>query len=92
MKLELKHLSGYLPYELEGLFTIYETKHIMTSLSLIYINRELEYRHFKPILRPLSDLTKEIEVNGENIVAISKLSTYSNDQTSGGEHGLEKYL
>ena len=73
MKLELKHLSPYLPYKLEGIFTIYDSIHTVTSLSLIYINRELEYRHFKPILRPLSDLENEIEVNGEKLVPIEWL-------------------
>lgn len=61
MKLELKHIAPYLPYELKGVFTIYNTEQTVRSLSVIYINRELEYRHFKPILRPLSDLTKKIE-------------------------------
>lgn len=60
MKLELKHIAPYLPYELKGVFTIYNTEQTVRSLGIIYINRELEYRHFKPILRPLSDLTKEI--------------------------------
>lgn len=65
IKLELKHLSAYLPYKLEGVFTVYDSIHTVTSLSLIYVNRELEYRHFKPILRPLSDLTrKELEQEG----------------------------
>ena len=35
-----------------------------------------EFKDIKPILRPLSDLTKEIEVNGEKFVPIVKLSPY----------------
>ena len=34
--------------------------------------------HFKPILRPLSDLTKEIEHNGEKFVPILELARLSN--------------
>lgn len=33
---------------------------------------------FVPILRPLSDLTKEIEVNGEKFIPIEKISPVSN--------------
>ena len=76
MKLELKHLAGYLPYELKGIFTIYNTEQTVRSLSVIYINRELEYRHFKPILRPLSDLTKEIEVNGDIFIPLDIISSH----------------
>lgn len=78
MKLELKHLAGYLPYGLKCLYT--HTKEV-GQISNIYTIGEgydnediklsinfLEGGHiwmYKPILRPLSDLTKEIEVNGE---------------------------
>jgi hypothetical protein len=77
MKLELKHLAPYLPYGLKiHLFGTYE-KDICT-LSGIDENFELqlkecgewyiEHDSMKPILRPLSGLTKEIEVNGEKFV------------------------
>ena len=33
-----------------------------------------------PILRPLSDLTKEIEVNGERFVPIEKIAIYGNNK------------
>jgi len=87
MKLELKHLAGYLPY---GLKVIFESKGgrilevtglRMAGVSeqtskLIYFNsisETLNIEYFKPILRPLSDLTKKIEVNGEKFVPILEL-------------------
>ena len=54
MKLELKHLAGYLPYELKGFNQ--NKKIVYFTLS---DGRYLLDRNFKPVLRPLSDLTKE---------------------------------
>ena len=79
MKLELKHLAGYLPYGLKAEFADYddiEDIEILTILSLeigseedFIVNQYSSFFfQFKPILRPLSDLTKEIEVNGEKFV------------------------
>jgi hypothetical protein len=67
MKLELKHLAPYLPYELKYKFnnTIYYYQHCST--------REFDYENSRPILRPLSDLQKEIEVNGEKFVPQKKM-------------------
>lgn len=67
MKLELKHLAAYLPYELK---MYYETllgvkRHWILRCGTI--SEAIVYQN-KPILRPLSDLTKEIEVNGEKFV------------------------
>jgi len=56
MKLELKHLAGYLPYELkiqrfDGIiFNVTDSIYNLPNALLI---------NFKPILRPLSDLTKD---------------------------------
>lgn len=58
MKLELKHLAPYLPY---GLILIQED--LKTKVTLIGGMLEGNIGTFKPILRPLSDLTKEIQVN-----------------------------
>jgi hypothetical protein len=76
MKLELKHLAPYLPYGLKGyctddmqgeeVFLGIEIKKRQILLITDKLPMDLEY--FKPILRPLSDLTKEIEVNGEKFV------------------------
>jgi hypothetical protein len=78
MKLELKHLAGYLPYGLNCVKGIVRTKITAVSLDskFLFVNRYLGSREkdmisiedIKPILRPLSDLTKEIDVNGDKFV------------------------
>lgn len=83
MKLNLKHLAAYLPYNLQMIFE--KSRRIITmqacfdngSLHIIDCNEGNEYMlskwKFKPILRSLSDLTKEINHNGETFVPIEKL-------------------
>jgi hypothetical protein len=46
---------------------------------------------FKPILRPLSDLTKEIEVNGERFVPIIKIVDPDNDHNDWIKMKVEIY-
>ena len=79
MKLELKHLAPYLPYGLK-------TKYFLSDAIVLNEGQPEELRDklltednikfvrnfCKPILRPLSDLTKEIEVNGEKFKADNK--------------------
>ena len=78
MKLELKHLAPYLPYGLKGVNrngTIF-LLHTNTSSGGKLEKREISIflsEEFKPILSPLSDLTKEIEVNGEKFVPLNKI-------------------
>lgn len=67
--LTIKHLAPYLPYELKG---NYEVSEVVPSAKFELRNKELRtdnidffLNYAKPILRPLSCLTKEIEVNGE---------------------------
>lgn len=82
-KLEPKHLAPYLPYGLkmkadEGTM-IYEAKGINISEQFWILIKDrngfdCQISNIKPILRPLSDLTKEIEHNGEKFVPINKLS------------------
>lgn len=77
MKLELKHLAPYLPYGLKIQYLLNET------LELVGFNKNTIFHtrgffvelpcNLKPILRPLSDLTKEIEHNGERFVPVEKL-------------------
>ena len=70
MKLELKHLVGYLPYRLKIKTTSTNYKETYTLISLDvfgfgFKEGELFLRRCKPILRPLSDLTrKELEDAG----------------------------
>jgi hypothetical protein len=76
MKLELKHLAPYLPYKLKAKFMHPFVKHQKigiinnaynldddVKLSIDYSDDEHIWM-YKPILRPLSDLNKEIKVNG----------------------------
>jgi len=51
MKLELKHLAPYLPHKLSGIFR--GRKESLKSCTTVFINREILYGDFKPILIPL---------------------------------------
>lgn len=59
MKLELKHLAPYLPYGLKGLKRFKDTD-LINELDVGRLNGWLEPYSYKPILRPLSDLIKEV--------------------------------
>jgi hypothetical protein len=89
MKLKLKHLTPYLPYGF--LYGIYENQKVIIrgmNYNSDYLNIDFEinnhnkvsstcfFNEIKPILRPLSDLTKEIEVNGEKFIPIDKINEY----------------
>lgn len=77
-QLTLKHLAPYLPYELQMIFESTGGR----IITLIGITKQGKYgivitsgqgglwlsQGWKPILRPMSDLTKEIEHNGEKFV------------------------
>ena len=96
MKLELKHLAPYLPYDLKVKYTNkYNHSQIITLVGVMnHITKGKDIQvelcnknliHFfskiegvKPILRPLSDLTKEIEVNGERFVPLVEIIKYLN--------------
>ena len=78
MKLELKHLVSYLPYDLKGIFL-----NSIITLSVNYFSKGTERgydisaflsNNIKPILFPLSSLTKEITINGESFVPKNTLS------------------
>ena len=89
MKLELKHLAGYLPYGLKVINIEmhengFKSKHSIKKLVLIPSNLEIGLKDVdgikeKPILCPLSDLTKEIEVNGDKFVPIDKIAIYGDE-------------
>jgi len=80
MKLELKHLAGYLPY---GLKIQTSSKKYKETYTLLYLDLfgfgfkegELFFKRCKPILHPLSDLTKEIEVNGIKFIPTNVINT-----------------
>ena len=82
MKLEIKHLTSYLPYELKGFCTDdLQGVEIMNGLrkisdsciEVISDKEPMDLIYFKPILFPLSSLTKEITINGETFVPIYKI-------------------
>ncbi len=76
-KLELKHLAPYLPYELEIINTIRDLrltlKGVQTDLDIIHSHGKTPIKFIKLVLRPLSDLTKEIEHNGEKFVPLAEI-------------------
>lgn len=86
MELELKHLAPYLPYGLrvkteDGMFKVIGwVDDIGICLDTMYYGANA-ISTYKPILRPLSDLTKEIEHIGERFVPIKELHCMANDQT-----------
>jgi hypothetical protein len=76
-KLELKHLAPYLPYDLNTQYTLSDVITLSQGQKDEIRNKLLTSQnvHFvlsfcRPILHPLSDLTKEIEHDGEKIKVI----------------------
>ena len=79
MKL-IEKLAPYLPYGLK--FYQIHTSYI-DEFTLVGIYEFLNYKqdYYKPILHPLSNLTKEIEHNGEKFIPYDRLKTIvSNNQ------------
>jgi hypothetical protein len=85
MKLESKHISPYLPYGLKGIVNGWvllvsgiDKPYTLSEVIIKFLNEKSDepIKNFKPILRPLSDLTKEIEVNGEKFVPAGKMITH----------------
>ena len=80
MKMEIKHLAPYLPYDLKVVFEDDEHEHTLVGLvnwsnEIMVLSPFSDYgrsniKNCKPILRPLSDLTKEIEHKGVKIIPI----------------------
>ena len=75
MKLEIKHLAPYLPYVLQIFFTDLANKYPLVvsnnSLSIrggINIKEVIESDYYVPILRPISDLDKEITIGNNTFV------------------------
>ena len=96
MKLELKHFATYLPYKLKCTRMKSDSKFVkdfgikeLIGLSFntnrecftcIFENSELDINQVVPFLHPLSDLTKEIEVNGEKFIPMVELLKLDNTQ------------
>jgi hypothetical protein len=74
-KLTIKELAPYLPYGLKSAcLNVAQyglTKPLIKEIEASNILTLIDYDPtYKPLLRPLSDLTKEIEHNGEKFVPI----------------------
>jgi hypothetical protein len=68
MKLELKHLASYLPYGL-SVVNAYGAPIPLHAHNYFFDGIFIGlHPRAKPILHPLSDFTKEIEVNGKKFV------------------------
>ena len=74
MKLELKHLAPYLPYGLKISNRLYSSQSyfIMEGDNIDGVIRN-NIEGLKPILRPLSDLTTNIVVNGEMFIPSDRI-------------------
>lgn len=84
--LELKYLAPYIDCKLNVKIVDFNRNYKVgkiyeMSLQLLHDKFKGSQNNniFKPILRPLSDLTKEIEVNGEKFVPLKYI--YGNDFT-----------
>lgn len=82
--MKLEHLAPYLPYGLKlyGASDIWVMRSLGIEEVCISNGRHTQtlsyddcFTNYSPILRPLSDLTKEIEHNGEKFVPMKKLKT-----------------
>lgn len=78
MKLETKHIIPYLPYNIHALIdgVVCEIEGIDLHCKDTVIAERVNYKleNVKLVLRPLSDLTKEVEVNQEKFVPFDRLS------------------
>lgn len=83
MELELKHIACYLPYYLEAISPELEIKTVdwktqtygTEKVGLNFLFSEYENTLYKPLLRPLEHLTKEIEHKGKKFVPIEVVSS-----------------
>ena len=90
--IELKHIAPYLPYGLKVTFEGDDLIHEVVGLSIASKGVELisqfgdygraNIKDCRLILRPICDLTKEIEHNGERFIPIMRIfggDTYDHD-------------
>lgn len=78
--LTIKHLAAYLPYGLKIQGQTHGEIQEMTGLNsgVVMINHNTkgwaDFFDIKPILRPLSDIEKQIDHNGEKFVPMERLT------------------
>jgi len=93
MKLGMKHLAPYLPYVLKGKFIL--DIDLVSGLNNEYDLVEpqngnaVELKDFAPILRPLSDLNKEISFNGKKIIPFIEMAKIECGDTDDAEISYE---
>lgn len=83
-KLELRYLAGYLPFGLKSvLYTHLNNGALISNVTLYNVENFIDKTtESKIILRPLSDLTKQIEHNWERFVPMDIIcpkNEYQND-------------
>ena len=86
-KLTIKELAPYLPYELQWVFEGSDDVHEVVGLDItdfgVHIispygdSGRCSIKEGKPLLIPLSQLTEEIEHNGERFVSMEALSEWT---------------
>lgn len=98
MKLTIDHLMPYFAHELHmtrngfvgELIAINKDGRLNVSCSQWWEGVS-DKNHYKPILRPLSDLTKEITHNGETFVPFQKVAIFK-DEYSLKEEALTGFV
>ncbi len=81
MQLEIKHLAPYLPFGVKVRVLREDNEYDIfgltpSQLTLFASNYHFE---FKPILRPISDLNKQVEIEGKLITPIEMVLPYVAD-------------
>ena len=81
-QLTIKELSPYLPYDINIMFNkkwkgtligLLGNKWNLAEIKFEFGNDRMDIEVCYPVLRPLSDLSKEIEINDEKFVPLEKL-------------------
>jgi len=106
MKLELKHIAPYLPYDLEcECPSLTEDREVPKVCDMVgafsdwvaistkdsNVHDEFEYDEFKPLLRPLKDLSTEIEHNGKRFVPCIIIAQGDDDYFTDEDNCLYRY-
>lgn len=99
--MKLEHLAPYLPYNIRMIFEKSGREIYLSGLSInengnmilidYSVGEQFLYKHwnFKPVLRPLSDLTKEIEHNGDKFAPWFEIMERAPFNCMGGDDIVE---
>jgi hypothetical protein len=96
MELEVKHLAPYLPYGVKLVFENFplhskDCPHVrILELDCGHdFNLYLQRGHIKPILHPLSSISKPKEVNGKTVVVLDLIRDNNPEFSFNGEYLIE---